>query len=469
MSKVKKFLVEIKNAFLDEFSSVKLAIALFFALAIATLVGTILPEEPMVGTTELLKQYGPEKYKLMKSIGFTDVFHSWWYLALLTMLGINLTVASFRRVFPKAYLAFTWPVELKIENIAKLPISSELPVSNESFIRKIQEILQLKHYKTKLTENKLFAVKGGWHRLGASITHVGILILLIGSTVSILTGFNGMVQLKENEGFYLTNSDQVTSQMKSPEPSIWMVPVSKMPIWFGTVPSYLVKINKTYRENYKTGEPKQWYTDLSVFDENNKKELVRKEIYVNNPLQFMGLDIYQSNWGKFANITFNGELVSLPVENTKNGEEILLPLSDDIFFIFNFDKNKMKVSSALMKSQEEVTNKFLGELASGESIKIGPLEVGFHGIETVTGLQFKSNPGDVMIYLAIGFIFAGVFIAFGSKRQIWVYYDNVAQKIVLGGSVDRARENFYREFEDIVYKLANDNQAISKPKVLVKM
>ena len=121
--KFKDVVKSLKKSFLEEFSSVKLAITLFIFLAITTLVGTVLPEEPMVGHAELIKKYGEQKYQFLKSLGLTDVFHSWWYLALLTTLGLNLIVASIKRVFPRAARAFLWPLEIKEENIKKLPIT----------------------------------------------------------------------------------------------------------------------------------------------------------------------------------------------------------------------------------------------------------------------------------------------------------------------------------------------------------
>ena len=203
----KKNIHQIKQLFIEEFSSVKLAITLFIFLAITTLIGTILPEEPMVGSLELIKRYGRQKYLILKSLGLTDVFHSWWYLALLTTLGINLIVASFKRVFPRAYIAFQWPMELREESIKKLPINCELDLNdkNNLNLNKIESSLRKKRYKAKINNKSLIAVKGGWHRLGASVTHVGILTLLIGCAVSTLTGFNGMAQISENEGFYLAD------------------------------------------------------------------------------------------------------------------------------------------------------------------------------------------------------------------------------------------------------------------------
>ncbi len=452
---MKKILENIKNAFLEEFSSVKLAITLFIFLAITTLIGTVLPEEPMVGAAELVKKYGLEKYKLLKSFGLTDVFHSWWYLALLTALGLNLIIASFKRVFPKWRIAFAWPVEIEEENIKKLPINCEFNLNKEFDLQVIEKNLKEKNYKAKIIGKKLIAVKGGWHRLGASVTHVGILTLLIGCTVTILTGFNGMVQVGENEGFYLSDLGDNSIQIRSVEPENWLAPISKMPIWIGRIPPYLVKVNKTWREDYKTGQPRQWYSDLSVYDQ-NKKELARKTIHVNDPLEFKGLDIYQSNWGRFSQISFNNELITLPLENFRGEDIVVLPLSEDIGLKLkviqnNKEKDILELYSITNDGSKE---KYLGEVEKNKKLQFGPMNIGYFGTQTLTGLQFKSNPGGILIYPGMFFIIAGVFIAFGSRKQIWAAINENNNRIVIGGNADRSKGKFFQEFEELISKLA---------------
>ena len=443
---IKKIFKNLKDAFLEEFSSVKLAITLFIFLAITTLIGTILPEEPMVGRAELIKKYGLSQYHFLKSLGLTDVFHSWWYLALLTTLGINLIVGSFKRVFPRCRRAFEWPGELDLWNIKKLPINCEIPAYGASDIENIESRLKKKKYKTKITSNKgLVAFKGGWHRLGASVTHVGILILLVGCAISTLTGYSGMSQLSENEGFYLADLGQNTDQVKSSEENNWLSPVSKMPVWLGRLPPYLIKVNKTWRVDYKTGQPKQWYTDLSLYDQ-NKKELIRKTIFVNNPLEFMGLDIYQSNWGKFIQVTFNNESATFPVENFREEEVVFLPLSNDVGL-----KLKLQNSDLLeLYSVSVDKQKYLGSVKKNDKLSLGPLTIGYFGTQTLTGLQFKSDPGNFLIFPGLIFIIIGVFIAFGSKKEIWALVDQVNNKIIVGGTSDRAKGKFFEEFEGLI-------------------
>ena len=448
-----KHLKSIKGFLIQEFSSLRLAITLFVFLAISTLIGTILPEEPMVGRAKLLEKYGEQNYLLLKGLGLTDVFHSWWYLALLTMLGANLITASVRRVFPKWYLAFSMPVDLRAESIPRLPVNCNIEVNGNgsTLLEKIEKKLKEKKFKTVLSENKLKAVKGAWHRIGASVTHVGILSLLFGCAITVLTGFNGMAQLSENEGFYLADLGGRTDQIRSTEADNWVVPISKMPVWFGRISPYLVRVNKTWREEYDNGAPKQWYSDLSVLDE-NKTEIARKTIFVNNPLEFMGLDVYQSNWGKFAETTFNDQKISLPVETINGNDVIFLPLSKDIGLKFKVLQDLIEVYSMSPNLEKE---KLLGKINKGDMLQMGPINIGYYGTVTFTGLQFKSNPGYFLIYPGLFFIILGVFIAFGSKKQIWGQLIPENNKIIIGGKSDRAKAYFAREFEEIISEVVN--------------
>ena len=453
MSKIKNSFLSIWKTFLDEFSSVRLALILFSFLVVTTLIGTILPQEPMIGFAEILKKYGKQKYEFYKAFGLTDVFHPWWYLSLMTMLGINLTVASFKRVFPKAKKAFLWPMNIETNAIKKLPFNSEIDVRSNDVLLSVEKKIRSLGYKTKIRNEMLLAVKGAWHRLGASVTHVGILTLLLGSLMSLLTGFSGTVQLSENEGFYLTDKmPSLSEQRKSIEQENWLVPVNRMPIWFGRLPSYLVMVNKTWKENYVTGEPRQWHSDLSVFDQ-NKNELIRKTIKVNDPLQYMGLDIYQSSWGNFIDVSFNDKLISFPVDNFNGRDFVFLPLTNDIGLrldILEAAKEKLRIFSVSKNSEKE---KLLGEIGINEYIMLGPIDLKFKGSQRLTGLQFKSDPGNILIYPGLLFIIVGVSIAFGSKKQIWAKVNSENNKILIGGNSDRSKEKFAEEFKELVLKL----------------
>jgi len=452
-----------KIAFLEEFTSLRLAITLFIFIALTTLVGTILPEEPMVGAAKLVKKYGLENYKLLKSVGFTDVFHSWWYLGLLTALGLNLIAVSVIRVFPKAKKAFNFPTQIKEESIKRLPVSCEIEANSNLDLTIIEKALKKENYQTKINENKLIAVKGSWHRLGASVTHVGILTVLLGSAITVLTGYNGMIQVSENEGFYITDLGQTTSQVKSIERENWLAPISKMPIWFGRLPPYLIRVNKTWREDYKSGQPKQWFSDLSILDQ-NKKELTRKVIHVNDPLEYRGIDVYQSNWGRFSEISLNGQSITVPIENFKGEEIAVIPLSSDIGLklkpsrdapVGRLPKDVLQIYSVSLGNDN--FSKLISTVEKGKNTKLGPISIGYSGTQTLTGLQFKSNPGTLLMYPGFIFMILGVLIAFGSKKRIWATINPISNKIIIGGSADRSKGKFFEEFEKIISQLSQKN------------
>ena len=102
---------------------------------------------------------------------------------------------------------------------------------------------------------------------------------------------------------------------------------------------------------------------------------------------------------------------------------------------------------------QNIGEKFLGKITKNQKLQLGPINIGYYGTQTLTGLQFKSNPGSFLIYPGLFFIIMGVFIAFGSRKQIWAALNENNNKMVIGGNSDRAKGKFFQEFEELVSKL----------------
>ena len=174
---------------------------------------------------------------------------------------------------------------------------------------------------------------------------------------------------------------------------------------------------------------------------------------MNEPLEFMGLDIYQSNWGRFSQISFNCEPVTLPLENFRGEDVIILPLGEDVGLKLKIKANSQDILELYSIASDGSKQKYLGEVEKGKKLQLGPMNIGYFGTQTLTGLQFKSNPGGVLIYPGLFFIILGVLIAFGSRKQIWATVNENDNKIVIGGNSDRAKGKFFQEFEELVSKL----------------
>ncbi|MFH1338505.1 MAG: cytochrome c biogenesis protein ResB [Candidatus Omnitrophota bacterium] len=85
-----------KTRFWGMFSSVKLAIVLLALIIFFSVLGTFIPQG--LERAEYIHRYGRYTYNLFSALGFTDLFHAWWFILLLSLLGLNLLVCSLNRI-----------------------------------------------------------------------------------------------------------------------------------------------------------------------------------------------------------------------------------------------------------------------------------------------------------------------------------------------------------------------------------
>ena len=71
--------------------SIKLAVVLLTAITIACIVGTLIQQD-----SGMQPQQGV--YAVLAKLGLTDLYHSWWFLTMLTMLLLNIVVCVFSRL-----------------------------------------------------------------------------------------------------------------------------------------------------------------------------------------------------------------------------------------------------------------------------------------------------------------------------------------------------------------------------------
>lgn len=82
------------------FVSTRLAMALLVLLGIGSILGTFIPQLPLTGLSleHLQPRYSPWVFALMSFFQVFDLFHSWWFSLLLSMLALNLLACSLSRI-----------------------------------------------------------------------------------------------------------------------------------------------------------------------------------------------------------------------------------------------------------------------------------------------------------------------------------------------------------------------------------
>ncbi len=78
------------------FISLRLTIVLLIVLSAVCVIGTLVPQN--AAEQEYLRLYSQSTYGLMKAMGFTDMYHCWWFMAALGLFTLNLAACSLNRL-----------------------------------------------------------------------------------------------------------------------------------------------------------------------------------------------------------------------------------------------------------------------------------------------------------------------------------------------------------------------------------
>lgn len=423
------------------FSSLKLFFVLITLTALTILVGSWCPQEAAVGRDKVIEQFGAEWGNRFIEWGLADIFHTPFFLGLIGLLTVNLVCASFTRVFPKLKLLSQPMPLLGANEIEKMPVHFSVACGDDATaIGALAARLKRAGYSVSVDGAQLTAHWGKIGRTAASITHVGLLTLLAGVTITSWTGFAGFQPVLLHESLKFDDSQHAK----------W---------WIGHLPKWSVHVDATRREDYDTGDPKQWYSTLSVIDSGTGKVLKTQEISVNNPLSYDGVDIYQSSWGLHGiTLAFNGHSQFLQL--SQMGPKVhaaMLPLDERTMMLFSVRDPKQPVR-VFAKIPEWEAPRMLALLPQNKPVKLGSVEVTYKELVPATGLQYKSDPGLPITYLAFGFIITGVLMASIPFRQVWASSepDGDRVRLVFGGNSKKAKAAFEKSLARMSAKLQEE-------------
>ena len=420
----------------DLFSSVKLAIFLLLTLAATSIIGTIVEQQQ--DPDKYLKEYGEAAYRIFKFLGFTDVYHSWWYVLLLSLLGVNLIVCSVKRL-PKIWKVARHPRKTLPEGSeVSLKIAHRLTISAgdiESVANAILNVLSKFGYKTEKIKSDskdeiyIFSDKNVFARFGVYIVHFGVLIVLIGGLLTALFGFRGYMNLCEGCGSNLVTFFGSEKVMELP---------------------FTVVCDKFNVEFYPSGMPKKYLSKLSVVE--NGKVAKREMIEVNTPLKYKNIYFYQASFGRGAFLFYvkreNGEPAPIAVALGQP-----FKVSDNIYLsLISFSKSRIEVQ---LTRDGRVTTAVI-EPRTWYKIPGSNVSVALADFKAVsyTGLQVSYDPGTWVVWTGSTILVLGLIVAFFvSHRRVWGRVKLVRENkvnVVIGGIASKGTEGLGKELEEVL-------------------
>ncbi len=192
-----------KKILLSFLSSLKLTIALLIIIAVASILGTVIPQQ--YGGGEAFRHLSPGLVKAFKSLQLFDMYHSVWFIILMGLLSLNLITCSLNR-FPTSWKLFRKKASLDrskpFENLSpdRILVIEGKP---HEVIGRVENLLKkrCKRVRKKDTANStvFYGEKGTYSHFGVYVIHLSILIIIAGAIIGSLLGFNAFVNIAEGE------------------------------------------------------------------------------------------------------------------------------------------------------------------------------------------------------------------------------------------------------------------------------
>ena len=301
--------------------SPRFTLALFLALIFLALLGTLFAQS---GTSlvALEKIYDPEVLYFLKVAGLTDIFHSIWFIFILTLIGLNQFCVLIDRI-PRAWndAVRPSPAAIQSEQVWKKPvngIAAEIAteISREKFRELIHKWCKGRLSKPRairdeggLTELQLSAQEGRFSRFTVLFAHLGLLVLIAGGVIEGLGGFEGQLTLDEGDRVNYIQILRGNSQK-------WPV-LNKMghEIAGFFEPGFEIELTHFNPSFYPgTQQPQQLTSSVSFYQ--GGKSVAQREVRVNEPVLFKGLRFFQGAFSRTAQTK-----LSLKISSTEGLEK----------------------------------------------------------------------------------------------------------------------------------------------------
>lgn len=277
--------------------SPKLGVFALIVLAILTVIGSTYIKQGETYFT-YVREYGETAAKIIWLLWLDKIFHAWYYQLLMVFVGISVIFATIDR-FPRIYLSAYGKVNKKLTDKLlkkKSTLKFETDKSVEDVLESLFRFLGDKGFRKvdKIEENGgktiyLFAEKGKVSRLGMLVTHIGIIVFLIGAFMGSYFGIRGQVEIPEGEaraGFLKFREGSLQAGNEAVE----------LP--------FLIKVNRFWLDYYDSekfkGAIKSFNSEIEIWENG---QLVKKQVIkVNHPMDYKGYRIFQASYGKTGEI-----------------------------------------------------------------------------------------------------------------------------------------------------------------------
>jgi cytochrome c biogenesis protein len=355
-------------------SSLRLTIPLLILLAALSVIGTIIPQNAT--EQQYLQHYSKETYYILKGLGLFNMYHSWWFIGVLILLAINLIACSAKR------LPGVW--------------------------RQVRK------------------TKSGYTRLGTYLTHLSVLLILVGALIGAVWGFKGYVEIREGktvQGIVLNNPQEVVRPL-----------------------GFQVRCDAFRVDFYPDGSPREFLSTLTFID-GNRVVIDHAPLRVNHPISYGGLSFYQASYGinALAVLEVRGKGGKGASQTMRLGEGDIksIPGSEAKIGLMQYEEKVHNLGGAILLvlftpgSAPEGFWLSTEQRAEQGSTHKGAITFTLKGLEkrNYTGIQVNHDPGLPVVWTGCALLVIGMVVTFTLRKPL-----SVGLQRPTGGKASREHE-----------------------------
>ena len=461
---------------LDFISSVRLGVFLLVLLGLACLVGMLIMQQNVDGFANYYQTLTPAQRLVYGKLKFFDIYHAWYFNALLALLSINIVLASIDR-FPKTWIfvskpTLTVPIRWleSQRGSSRIEIDGDLERINGAIKRELKAAGWNKIVTTeKNGQTFIFAQSGVWNRLGAYAVHVALLTIFLGGFLTAQMGSTGQLPLAPGK-----TSDRIFETVVDLDRVNEITMQLPFEVTFTDIEQKLIK-----KEGPITASNTiDWITRFTIKDQSGIHEAVAQ---MNRPFDFRGYRFFQASFmpiGRARSITVRttnqaGETQDISIP--RNGSNTLADGSKVEFAEFrgnfrigpedtNEDTSAYPNPGAILKitpsggtpqtayafGPQMAALPVAQKLVAGYKFQL----LDFEKVSDQHILSVQRDPGANVVYVGFILLFitlVGVF--FFSHQRVWAVVEDSKDgkcNVLVGGNTNRNQNAFVEKLERFV-------------------
>jgi cytochrome c biogenesis protein len=451
-------------------SSLRTGIVLLIMTGVSAALGTFILQRPATEPDKLARAYSPATLRWLDRLMLTDVFHAWWFIALLSLVSLSIVLVSIDR-FPNSWRFYARPYRRTDQYFrASLQTKAELPITSaKAGLDAAERALEKLGWPTERMEDAnhsgLFCERHRFSVMAVYLVHASLLLIFTGGIIDAVFGYSGFIGLHKGQ---TDNVIELRTGRKKVLP-------------FG------VKCYAAGQENYADGSPKKWWSKLAVVEDG--KEVSNKEIVVNDPLVYHGLRFYQSSYWlddhtvqslQTAAVGKDGKTIPLTLQMNQAvalDNDTTVALTEYIPDAFVRDGQVFKKSNDIenlafrleveQRGYAAATQLWLlpaqGAVLGGENLACSfqnPTSGKEIEFTPVTGLEVSHEPGQWLVWAGCLLMVAGLGVAFYMVHmRVWVTAVRDAKgKLTpwVGGQANKNRDRFEQKFSELLEEIRTE-------------